>query len=67
MPQKQKGSEGLRWWTAAISEEMRPDWTGDYEGNCQNYRWVVENEELDLVEGSALSGVENQGLGIVKG
>jgi hypothetical protein len=30
-------------------------------------QWVVENEELDLVEGSAPSRAENQGLGIVEG
>jgi hypothetical protein len=33
----------------------------------QDVQRVKESEELDLVEGLAPSGPENQGLGIVKG
>jgi hypothetical protein len=35
--------------------------------SVRDIQWVAENEELDLVVGSAPSGTENQGLGIVEG
>jgi hypothetical protein len=51
-----------------ISEVRQEDFrTGICEANNQEVQRVAENEDLDLVEGSAPSEADDQGLGIFEG
>jgi hypothetical protein len=52
----------------AIHRDLQESyWTGDSEVNCQIFCWVADNQELDVVEGSAPSEMDEEsthGFGI---